>query len=270
MSGARRLLPHLVLLAGAVVVLTPFYVMLRAAFAPPADVQGLGLSFSPTLANFRNAWNGANWPGYYLTSVVVAGAILVLQVAGALPAGYALARLSFRGRRAVRGLVLCCLVIPVQVTAIPVYVGLSRVGLGDTLAGLILPYGASAFGIYLFRQFILTIPQTVFDAARMDGVGPFGMVFRVVLPNVRPAILAFGVFSVTNHWNDLFWPSVILRTDAHATVPFAVARFAASDSGSAQGPQMAAATLAVAPLVLAFLLAQRQFVRGLALTTALD
>ncbi|RBQ20657.1 carbohydrate ABC transporter permease [Spongiactinospora rosea] len=272
MSGLApgRWAAHATLLAGAVIVLVPFYVMLRAAFAPPHEVQGLGLGFTPTLENFRVAWSGADWPRYYLNSVLVTGLILLLQVATALPAGYALARLRLRGGGAVRALVLCCLVVPGQITAIPVYVGLSRAGLGDTLVGLVIPFGASAFGVYLFRQFILSIPQNVFDAARMDGVGPVGMVWRVVLPNVRPAILAFGVFSVTHHWNDLFWPSVILRTDVYATVPFGVARFAANESGAEYGPQMAAAAMAVTPLMIVFLCCQRQFLRGLALTTSLD
>jgi multiple sugar transport system permease protein len=266
----RQVATHVVLLAGAVVVLLPFYVMVRAAFAPPDDVQGLAPTFRPTLQNFRAAWDGASWLRYYLNSIVVAGAILLLQVATALPAGYALARLRFRARGAVYGLVLCCLAIPGQITAIPVYFGLSRVGLADTMLGLIVPFGVSAFGVYLFRQFILSIPQNVFDAARVDGVGPAGMVWRVVLPNVRPAVLAFGVFSVTYHWNDLFWPSVILRTDTYATVPFAVARFASNESGASYGPQMAAATMTVLPLLAAFLLTQREFIRGLALTAALD
>ena len=261
---------HLALGAGAVFMLMPFFIMLRASFAPPEHVQGLGLSFTPTLDNYRQALDGANWPRYYVNSIVVSGGVLVLQIATALPAGYALARLNFRGRGVAKAVVLCCLVIPIQITAIPVYVGIARIGLADSLPGLILPFSVSAFGIYLFRQFVLTIPQNVFDSARIDGVGFFAMVWRVVLPNVRPAIVAFGVFSVTHYWNDLFWPSVVLRTDTYATVPFAVMRFASNESGSTHGAQMAAASLAVLPLVVAFLFAQRQFVSGLALTATTD
>lgn len=267
---SRQALLHTALLLGAIAVLAPFYIMVRAALAPPDEVQGLALGFAPTLDNFRLAWTEADWPRFYLISVLQSGGIFLLQVATALPAGYALARLQFPGRGLLRGLVIFCLVIPTQVVAIPVYVGLSQAGLSDSLPGLILPFAVSAFGVYLFRQFILSIPQAVFDSARIDGVGFLGIVWRVVLPNVRPAILALGVFSVTHHWNDLFWPSVILRTDTYSTVPFGVARFAANESGSAYGPQMAAATLAVVPLVIAFVIAQRQFARGLSLSTALD
>ena len=115
---------------------------------------------------------------------------------------------------------------------------------------------------------MLTIPQSIFDAARLDRVSEFGMVWRVVLPNVRPAITAFGIFSVVGHWNDLFWPSVVLRSPSNATVPFAVTQFADQESGIRYGAQMAAAVLAVVPLVAAFLLAQRQFIRGITLSTS--
>jgi multiple sugar transport system permease protein len=143
-------------------------------------------------------------------------------------------------------------------------------GLNDSIAALVIPYASTAFGIYLMRQFILSIPQSLFDAARLDRVGPIAMVWRVVLPNVKPAILALGVFSVSSHWNDLFWPSVILRTNSHATVPYGISVFASQEAGSQYGAQMAAATLAVVPLVLGFIACQRQFVRGLALARGLD
>jgi multiple sugar transport system permease protein len=266
----QQLALHGVLAAGGVVILSPFAIMLRTAFTPQAHIFGGGSRFEFTVSNFTTAWESVNWLRYYRNGLVVTLVIFVMQVATALPAGYALARLEFRGRGLVWALVLVCLVVPIQVTAIPVYVGLSRVGLTDSVPGLVIPFAVSAFGIYLFRQFILTIPAPVFDAAHIDGVGPLAMVWHVVLPNVRPALVAFGIFSVTAHWNDLFWPSVILRTTDNATVPYGIAQFANADSGTDYGPQMAAATLAVVPLLVAFLFAQRQLVRGLALASSLD
>ncbi|MGW4125378.1 carbohydrate ABC transporter permease [Nocardia sp. NPDC004711] len=263
---ARQTGVHGCLAVGAVVMLLPFYVMLRSAFTPEEHILdgSLGLSHL-TLDNFTTAWHAAPWGRYYLSSLLSTALIFTGQVVTSVPAGYALARLRFRGRHLGFWTVLACFIIPTQVVAIPDYIGLSRVGLGDTLAGLVVPFAASAFGIYLMRQFILSIPQSLFDAARLDRVGPVAMVWRVVLPNVRPALLALGVFSIVAHWNDLFWPSVILRTSEHATVPYAISQFASQDSGSQYGAQMAAATLATIPLLIGFLLCQRHFVRGIAL-----
>ncbi|MER6526097.1 carbohydrate ABC transporter permease [Streptomyces sp. NPDC001508] len=262
---------HLCLALGGVVMLLPFYVMLRSAFTPEEYILdgSLGLSHL-TLANFTTAWNTAPWGRYYLSSLLSTALIFAGQVVTSVPAGYALARLRFKGRHLAFWTVLACFIIPTQVIAIPTYIGLSRAGLGDTLGGLVVPFIASAFGIYLMRQFILSIPQSLFDAARLDRVGPVAMVWRVVLPNVKPGLLALGVFSVIAHWNDLFWPSVILRTPAHATVPYAISQFVSQDTGNQYGPQMAAATLATVPLLVGFLICQRHFVRGIALARGLE
>jgi multiple sugar transport system permease protein len=262
---------YAVLASGACLVVLPFAVMLRTALVPEREALGGSWSMHQvTLDNFRAAFASADWLQYYRNSLIVTISTFVLQVMVCLPAGYALARVQFRARRAMYLLTLACLVIPPQVTAIPSYVLLTRLGLGDTLLSLILPSIGSAFGIYLFRQFILTIPASVFDAARLDGVRGLDMVWRVVLPNVRPALLAFGVFSVVSHWNDLFWPSVMLRGTQNATVPYGIALFSSLEQGAHYGAQMAAASLALVPLVVAFIVAQRQFVSGIVLGTAAD
>lgn len=262
-----RLALRLGLGVGAVVMLAPFVLMVLAAVTPaqrlaPGSVTLAGF----TLDNFHQAWQDVDWPGLYTHSVVVVVVVFLAQVLTSLPAGYALARRTFRHQHLSFWTILLCLAIPPQVTAIPVFYTLSQLGLLDSYAALILPSVGSAFGIYLFRQFILSIPQSLFDAARLDRVGPIAIVWRIVLPNVRPAIAAFAVFSVVSHWNDLFWPSVLLRSGRVATVPFGIARYAAPDSLSTYGVQMAAATLAVLPLLVFFLLIQRHLVRGIALT----
>lgn len=255
------------LAAGAVFMLVPFVLMVLAAVTPNARLKPGSVSVSGfTLDNFRQAWQDVDWPELYLHTIVVVAVVFVAQVLTSLPAGYALARLRFRHRRLAFWMVMVCLAIPPQVTGIPVFYALSQVGLLDSYTALVLPSVGSAFGIFLFRQFILSLPQSVFDAARLDRTGPVAMVWRIVLPNVRPALAAFAVFTVVGHWNDLFWPSVLLRSDRVATVPYGIARYAAPDSLSSYGTQMAAATLAALPLLIFFLLAQRQLVRGIALT----
>jgi multiple sugar transport system permease protein len=262
---------HAALGAGAVIMLCPFAIMVVTSLLPERDILADTYNLHDlTFSNFTTAWSAADWPRYYANSTIVTSVILAGQIVTSIPAGYALARLSFRGRKVAFAILLIALVIPEQITAIPNFLTLSRVNLSDSLPGLFLPFIASAFGIFLFRQFILTIPQSVFDAARLDGVRPAAMLWHVVLPNVRPAILALGVFSVITHWNDLFWPSVILRTQAHYTVPYAIAQFANQENGGSYGAQMAAATLAVIPLIVVFIAAQRTFLRGLALTGGIE
>ncbi|MBA6440708.1 carbohydrate ABC transporter permease [Streptomyces sp. GMR22] len=262
----RRVLGvHVAVAAGGVIMLGPFVLMLAGAFLASNPLGG-ELSPHITLDHFRDAWAALDWPRVYGTSVLVTGAIFIAQVVTSLPIAYALARWEFRGRRPTFKVVLVCLVIPPQVTAIPIYFLMSGLGLLDSYSALILPSVGSGFCVYLFRQFILAIPVSMFDAARLDGVGPVAMLWRVVFPHVRPALVAAGVFSVVSHWNDLYWPSVMLTTDHVATVPYAVAGVSGPDSTVPLSVQLAVAALAALPLLLCFVLVQRHLVRGLVLT----
>ncbi|GAA0983176.1 hypothetical protein GCM10009555_054430 [Acrocarpospora macrocephala] len=262
----RETLTHLALALGGVIILAPFAIMVWTAFVPERLIfTGAGPG-DLTLENFRIALREWDWLSAYRTSVVVAVITFVAQLVTCLPAGYVLARHRFRGHGVATWVMLGCLIVPGQVIAIPTYVVISRVGQLDTILALVWPSLTSAFGIFLFRQFILTLPQSIFDAARLDRVSEFGMVWRVVLPNVKPAITAFGIFSVVSSWNDLFWASVVLQSPDNATVPFAVTRFTDPEAGIQYGAQMAAASLAVLPLIIAFLVAQRQFIRGINLS----
>ncbi|MGW3956166.1 carbohydrate ABC transporter permease [Streptomyces sp. NPDC004752] len=258
-----QLVRHLLLAVGAVVMLLPFAVMLQTAFT----TTGASFHHGPsgfTVAKFAVVWEQQPWLRLYANTALMTALIFLAQVVLGLPAGFALARREFAGKRVATLLVMACLVVPEQVIALPNYVLLSRLGWTDSLAALVVPFAGSAFAVFLFRQFALTLPQSLFDAARLDGVGPIALVWRVALPNMRPALVTLGVFSVVSHWNDLFWPSVMLQTDHAATVPYAIATYASTETMTDYGMQMAAATLAVLPLLLAFLATQRQFVRGIA------
>ncbi|WP_236795235.1 carbohydrate ABC transporter permease [Amycolatopsis sp. GM8] len=270
-AAFRQIALHVVLAIAGILVLLPFLVMLRTALTPDDSIfRGtLGLH-GLTVRHFLDAWNRAPWAHYYRNGLLAVAGIYIGQILTCLPAGYALARLRFRGSGTATWVILACLAMPTQIIALPVFLMISRVGWLDTLPALIVPFVTSAFGIFVFRQFILTIPQSLFDAARLDGVGPFGVVWRVVLPNVRPALAAFGVLSVMGHWNDLFWPSVVLRTQRAATVPYGIVDFASGEGGTDYGTQMAAAAIAAIPLVIALCFVQRQFVQGLAPSATAD
>ena len=203
---------------------------------------------------------------YLANGALVVVLIFALQLVIALPCAYVLAKVPFRGRRLLFGAVVFCLMLPPQVVAIPQFLLAQRLGLIDTLWAMALPYSVSAFGIYLMRQYFRTIPDELLDAARLDGFSEFGIVFRLMLPIAMPAVTAFGIFSVTTHWNEFFWPQIVLSSPEKLTPPLGIAFFRNEEAGTDYGALMAAAAIVIAPLVAAFLLAQRRFIEGIALT----
>jgi multiple sugar transport system permease protein len=203
---------------------------------------------------------------FLLNGVIVTTAIFALQVIVNVPAAYALAKLRFRGRTTLFGAVLVCLLIPYQATALPIYILFYWFGLLNTYAALVLPFTISVFGIFLMRQFFLGVPDDLIDAARIDGMSEYGIVWSVMAPAAIPALVAFGIFSVVAHWNDYFWPLIAVGDHSLYTPPLGIAFLKLNGEGTAYGPLMAAATIVIAPLVLAFLLAQRRFVEGITFT----
>ena len=180
---------------------------------------------------------------------MVTVSIFALQVLVALPAAYALAKLRFAGREVLFALVLFCILIPPQATAIPVFLLFHKLGILDSYAALVVPFTISAFGIYLMRQFFKTVPDDLIEAARMDGISEFGIVWRVMLPTAIPALTAFGIFSVVAHWNDYFWPLIVLNSEHLRTPPLGVASFRNEEAGTNYGPLMAAAIVIITPLL---------------------
>ncbi len=282
---------HAVLLLGAIVVILPFYLMLSFSLKSPAEIQSISGGFfgaqelmtdrrcikegnarekclmRPIVYNYRAAFTEAPLLRYLLNGVIVTVSIFVIQVIIALPCAYALAKLRFWGRDVVFGLVIFCLLIPVHAIALPLYIMLAKAGLTNTYAALVIPWTISVFGIFLMRQFFKTVPDDLIDAARMDGMSEFGIVWKVMLPTAIPALLAFGIFSIVAHWNDYYWPRVVITGDRDLmTPPLGLRMFKSDLDGNEYGPMMAATTVIVAPLVVAFLLAQRRFIEGITMT----
>ena len=184
-----------------------------------------------------------------------------------LPCAYALAKLRFRGRRVLFALVLAALAVPAQVPAIPLYLAFAGAQLLDSYAALILPFATSAFGIFLFRQAIRAIPDETLHAARLDGCGEFALVWRMVLPQTWPNVGAFAVISVVAHWNDLYWPMIVIVSPELAPPPLGVMFFRTAELASTEyGALLAGGVMITAPLMLAFAVAGRLFLRGVAMT----
>lgn len=282
---------HAVLILGAVVVLLPFYVMVSYSLKSPSEIaQGTGgligtqapfrddfcvklgnavddCMVNPATYNYTTAFEKAPLLRYLANGVIVTVSIFLIQVLVALPCAYALAKLRFWGREAVFGLVLFCLLIPVHAIALPLYVMLAKLGLTNSYAALIVPWTISVFGIFLMRQFFMTVPDDLIDAARMDGMTELRIVWTVMLPTAVPALLAFGIFSVVAHWNDYFWPRIVITGDRSLfTPPLGLREFRGDADGDNYGPMMATACVIVTPLIVAFLLAQRRFVEGITLS----
>lgn len=283
-------LKHVVLILGSLIVLLPFYVMVSYSFKSPAEImQNTGGFFgaqelfrddyciklgkdaaecmvTPVIYNYTTAFEKAPLVRYLFNGVVVTASIFFIQVLVALPCAYALAKLRFRGREAVFGLVLFCLLIPVHAIALPLYIMLAKLGLTNSYAALVIPWTISVFGIFLMRQFFMTVPDDLIDAARMDGMGEFSIIWNVMLPTAIPALLAFAIFSVVAHWNDYFWPRIVITGDRSLfTPPLGLREFKGDADGDNFGPMMATATIIVLPLIVAFLVAQKRFIEGITL-----
>ncbi|MCW5733774.1 MAG: carbohydrate ABC transporter permease [Enhydrobacter sp.] len=275
MSGVRlspvaRVLRHLVLMTGTVAMLGPFVVMLMTSFKPKAEI------FAPKFHLLPHSWGGTEnyitaltqvpLLHFLLNGAIVTAAIFLLQVLVNMPAAYALAKRRFRGRDTMFATVLVCLLIPYQAIALPLYILFFSTGILDTYASLVLPFTISVFGIFLMRQFFLGVPDDLIDAARVDGMSEYRIVWGVMAPTAMPALIAFGIFSVVAHWNDYFWPLIAVASQELYTPPMGIAFLKQNGEGTAYGPLMAAATIVITPLVLAFLVAQRRFIEGITFT----
>ncbi|MCI3207980.1 MULTISPECIES: carbohydrate ABC transporter permease [Pandoraea] len=267
---AMRVVRHAVLWVTGLISLAPFVWMLLTACKPANEVFGRELHILPAhyacAENFATVFSMVPMLRYLANGAFVVVVILALQLLLALPCAYVLAKIPHRGRGVLFGAVVFCLMLPTQVVAIPQFLLAQQLGLVDSIWAVALPHAFSAFGIYLLRQYFQTIPDELLDAARLDGFSEFAIVFRLMLPVALPAVIAFGIFSVTAHWNEFFWPQIVLSSPEKLLPPLGIAFFRNEEAGTDYGALMAAASIVIAPLVIAFLLAQRRFIEGIALS----
>jgi multiple sugar transport system permease protein len=256
------------LAAGMFVALLPFLWMLRTALGPAQDVLSISSNPLPSsvgFGNFSGALHAGDLTRALINGVIVSAAILALQLATALPAAYAFACLRFRGRNALFGLVLAALLIPPQVVAVPNYVTISAFGLADTRLGLVLPFMTNGIAVFLLRQYMTTIPPALLEAARMDGLGTWRTLRRIVVPLSAPAIATVATFSFLLSFNEYLWPLLEARSPTIATPPLALARLASGGNGFPDFAQLCAGALLVSlPTLIVFIVAQRRLSAGLA------
>jgi len=199
---------------------------------------------------------------YMVVTVGMAATIAAAQIALALPAGYALAKLRFAGARFAFATVLACLLIPAQATFVPVFLMFAKVRLVDTMTALVLPFAASAFGTFLVRQALLGVPDEIIEAARMDGAGEWTIVYRILAPMLRPTLVSLFLVSFVFHYNDYFWPLVTTTGDAVRTLPLGVALLREQGTGVRWHIVMAGNVVLSAPVLALFAVAQRHLLRA--------
>ena len=246
----------------AVIWIAPLLFAFWAATHSTSDAVNLELYSPWTMDNFRVAWDGAPWLKYFINTFMLVTVILIGQFILTTLAGFAFAQLQFPGKEFVFILVLMQLFILPEVLIVENYAMVSRLGLFDTILGVGMPYMASAFGIFLMRQSFKSVPIELHEAARIEGCSLLGILWRVYVPLAKPTYLAYGLVSVATHWNNFLWPLVITNSVTTRPLTVGLAIFGAPESG-VEWPIITAGTLlAVAPLLVAFLLFQRQFVQS--------
>jgi sn-glycerol 3-phosphate transport system permease protein len=246
----------------AIVWVSPLVFAVWAAFHTPDGALSFKLSAPLTLENFRVAWDSAPWPRYFLNTTMLVTVILIGQLTLCTLAGFAFARFSFPGRDVIFILVLLQLFILPEVLIVENYVMISRLGLFDTIFGIGVPYMASAFGIFLLRQAFKSVPQELEEAARVEGCGWFGVLWRVYVPAARPTYLAYALVSVATHWNNFLWPLIVTNSTSTRPLTVGLSLFGATESGVNIAVVSAATLMVIAPLFVGFLLFQRQFIQA--------
>lgn len=269
-----RLMWYVMLVAIVILVLAPVAWMLSTSLKPEREIVTTEIRWLPL--NFTLEHFGAiltNYPmarwlfNSLFTSTLATLLVLVLDSL----AGYAFARMDFRGRNILFMIVLSMLFVPIQITVVPLFILFSRMGLTDTYWALILPVGANVTGVFLMRQFFLSIPSDLEDAAYVDGATAFDVFWSVILPLARPALTAVAIITFLTTWNSFFWPLIVTRSDMVRTLPVGIAQFLSLRAGMVQGQMsigqsMAGAVFAALPPIIVFVILQRYFIEGISRT----
>jgi len=255
---------HAVLVTGALLTLAPLLWMLSASLMPAGESTTLPPPLWPqhlTLGNYVELFTRLNLGRSLLNSTVITLVTTLVSVLINALAGYAFAKLRFRGRDRTFRLLLVALVIPAQVGMLPLFLELKALHLVNTLPGAMVPYLASVFGIFMVRQYALSIPDELLDAARLDGASEFRIFRSIVLPVIRPILVTQGIFNLMSSWNDFLWPLIVLSDERKFTLPVALASLVGEHVQDAE-LMMAGAVLTVLPVLLVFFALQRLYIQG--------
>ncbi|NWG15668.1 MAG: carbohydrate ABC transporter permease [Chloroflexi bacterium] len=270
----NRLIWYALLTVIVVLALAPIAWMLTTALRPETEIVTTDIHWIPrqfTVTHFEAILSDYPILRWLFNSLFVSAAATLLVLVLDSLAGYAFARMEFRGRNILFMVILSMLFVPMQVTVVPLFILFSRLQLTDTYWALILPVGANVTGVFLMRQFFLSIPSELEDAARVDGANALRILVSVVLPLARPALTAVAILTFLSTWNSFFWPLIATRSDEVRTLPVGIAQFLSLRAGMVQGQQsigqsMAGAVFAALPPIIFFVILQRYFIEGISRT----
>jgi multiple sugar transport system permease protein len=265
MRNAQKVLVYGLLLVGCVISLLPMVWMVCASLMEAGAANQYPPKLFPervTFEHYRALFTRLNLGRYLLNSAFIATTVTVLSLLINSMAGYAFAKLRFRGRDRTFRFLTLGLVIPVQVSMLPLFLLMREMGLINTYWGVIIPGMASIFGIFLIRQYALSIPDDLIDAARMDGAGEFRIYWSVILPVVRPILATLAIWTFLSTWNDFMWPLIVLSDDSMFTLPVALANLSGERVQDTE-LMMAGAVLTTLPVMLVFVFLQRYYVEGI-------
>ena len=265
-SRLRTTLAYAVLTVGAVVFAYPFVWMALATFKPEAEIASLNpLPSVWTAESYRLVFGSVPLGRAFLNSVVVTGLVTALALVFGSLAAYGLSRLEWRGRDTAFSVILFTMMVPFLVLLIPLYTLVVGFGWSNSYAGLVVPFMMNATAVLILRQHFVTLPQSLVDAARIDGAGELRILFGIVWPASVPALVTAGILVFIGSWNEVLWPLMVVREQAMMTMPQTVALFAVGGGAEGRlGPQLAAALLLALPIIAAYLVFQRRFVESLA------
>lgn len=261
----RSLALHGVLAAGAILAMLPMAWMVSASFMPAGQASTYPprlLPTNPTLEHYRALFTRLQLGRYFLNSTVIAVTVTAVSLVVNSMAGYAFAKLRFRGREPLFRLLSAGLVVPVQVGMLPLFLLMKELGLINTYWGVIIPTTASIFGIFLIRQYAVSIPDDLLDAARIDGAGELRIYWSVVLPTIVPILATLAIWTFLTTWNDFMWPLIVLSDESNYTLPVALASLLGERALDTE-LMMAGSVLTVLPVMLVFLFLQRYYVQGI-------
>lgn len=267
---ASRTTLYVILIVGGIITMIPFVWMILGAFKTGAEIRQIPPTFwpkQPTLDNFRKILNDPDLPLllFYRNSLFIAvmNVVSILFVGSLL--GYIFAKFEFKGRNIIFWYILATMMIPTQVTMIPAFLLLAKFGLLNNLWGLIVPSAINGFAIFLMRQFIQTVPDSLIQAARVDGASEFRIYWQIVLPQIKPALATLGMLTFMFNWNAYLWPLIVLTEQSKRTLPIILTWYSTQNTKQLN-LTMAASVLMVIPVLVLFAIAQRWIVKGLTLT----
>ncbi|MBI3129349.1 MAG: carbohydrate ABC transporter permease [Candidatus Tectomicrobia bacterium] len=258
----------LLTVAGVGLMLLPYFWMFSSSLKTGSEVFNLPVAWLPEVPqwqNYPNALSHGAFGTYFYNSAVVALAVMAGNLVFCSMAGYGLAKFRFPYREASFRLILSTMMLPLEIILVPTYLVARQFGLVNNYGGLIVPLAVDAFGIFLMRQYIKDLPESLIEAARLDGCGEFGIFWRIILPNCKPALGALALLTFRDNWDQFLWPFIVAARDTLKTFPLGLAQMEGIDS-AAYHEIMAAAVIGMIPTALVFLLFQRAFVRGIALS----